>query len=288
MRHPYILILYSLILLAACSKDETEPTVIKVQLESVSGSRARFTVAPENSRAYYSYVLVSQDDSGFHNSATEICQNEIEHMETNYPYFSTGSFTDVYCYRGSRQLYVSSLSSDKDFRFIVFQINPDTHHLIGDPVDISFHTKPVPQRNLQFGIAFDGTSVTITPSDDTLSYICEYEESDLVYSLYYTATNYLYSVVGMYLEYGFLESNYSHGPVEWNFASEDNLMKDSTEYTLVVSGCEEGEFTTPPAIVKFRYHPDNIEMLERIDGNEWSMNMERRYLAVKKANVKER
>lgn len=269
MKRPYILILFSLFLLSACSKDETDPTVIKVQMESVSGSRARFTITPENSHAYYSYVLVNQGAPNFNQSSTDICNEEIAQMEKNYPYFSTGSFTDVYCYRGSRQLYVSTLSPDMDFRFIVFQINPDTHKVIGDPVDISFHTKPVPQRDLHFDIDFQGHLLTITPSSDTLTYFWEYEQSDLVYRLYYNATNYLYNIVGMYTEYGFMESNYSMGTNEWNFAAEDNLMKDSTEYTLVVAGCEEGEFTTPSTIVKFRYLPDKIEVLQRIDGNEW-------------------
>lgn len=268
MKRPYILILFGF-LLAACSKEETLPTVINVQLESVSGSRARFTVTPGNSHAYYSYVLVSQDDPNFNHSAIDICNDEIAQMENNYPFFSTGSFTDVYCYRGSRQLSVSTLADDKDFRFLVFQINPDSHRLIGDPVDISFHTKPVPQRDLHFDIAFQGHVLTITPSVDTIPYIWEYEDSDLVYRLYHTATNYLYNIVGMYMEYGFLESNYSRGINEWDFAEEDNLMRDSTEYTLVVSGCEEGEFTTPSTIIKFRYLPNDIELLQRIDGNEW-------------------
>lgn len=264
MKRPYILIVFTLFILAACSKDETLPTVIKVQLESVSGSRARFTVAPGNPHAYYSYVLVSQDASSFGYSATDICNEEIVHMEENYPYFTTGSFTDVYCYRGSRQLSVTTLAGDKDFRFIVFQINPDSHKLIGDPVDINFHTRPIPQRDLHFDFSFTRHSITIIPSNDTTPYIWEYEESDLIDKLYYNATNYLYNIVGMYMEYGFLESNYSLGTDEWDFAVEDNLMKDSTEYTLVISGCEEGEFTTPPTIVKFLYTTHDIEIIQQI------------------------
>ena len=42
---------------------------------------------------------------------------------------------------------------------------------------------------------------------------------------------------------------------------------DGTEYTLVIAGCEEGELTTAATVVRFIYHPDNIEMLsiEEVD-----------------------
>ena len=48
-------------------------------------------------------------------------------------------------------------------------------------------------------------------------------------------------------------------------------MKDGTQYSLVIQGCEEGEFTTPTTIVKFIYHPNNVEVVEVIEGNEYNV-----------------
>ena len=266
MKRLSIFIILSLLLLTACNKEEIRPTEIKVQLESVSGSRARFTVATASSRAYYSYVLVKESDPNYNEEATTICDDEITRMVNELPNFETGTFTDIFCFRGSRQFNLNMLEDDKDFKFIVFQINPKTYKLIGDPVVCTFHTKPIPDRDLQFDVHFDGDVLTITPSDENLTYVWDYEESELINDIYGFATLYLYKVVEMYMEYGFLEMFYKQDQSIWYFDIEDN-MDDGTEYTLAISGCEEGEFTTPITIVKFRYHPGNIEVLEISEGS---------------------
>jgi hypothetical protein len=260
------LIILSLVLLTACNKEEIRPTEIKVEIESVSGSRARFTVAPESSHAYYSYVLVKESDPNYNESTTAICNNEILEMVKALPFFESGSFTDIFCFRGSRQFTMNMLEDDKDFKFIVFQINPKTYKLIGNPVVCNFHTKPVPDRDLHFDVNFDGDMLTITPSDDHLTYVWEYEESELISDIYVFAPYYLYKVVEMYQEYGFLDMLYMQGPSEWDFSLENN-MNDGTEYTIAISGCEEGEFTTPVTVVRFLYHPGNIELLEVSEGS---------------------
>ncbi len=268
MKRQLTLIVLSLFLLAGCQKEELLPVEIKVEVESVTGSRARFTVAPANSRAYYSYVLVGCDDDNYNKPATSICYDEIQWMEDRLPYFENGSFTDIFCYQGNRQLTMKTLASDKDFKFIVFQINPQTHELIGEPSVCEFHTKTVPQRDLHFQVDFVGDELHITPSDDNLSYFWDYDETEIIFDIYRSAFNYLYTLAGMYQEYGFMEYYYYQGPCVWHLSNEDNIT-DGTEYTLVIAGCEEGEFTTETTIVKFRYHPDHVEVLEVIEGNEW-------------------
>lgn len=266
MKKLFNLIILSLALLTACNKEEIRPTEIKIQLESVSGSRARFTVATASSRAYYSYVLVKEGDPNYNETATAICTDEIVKMVEALPYFETGSFTDIFCFRGSRQFTMNLLEDDKEFKFIIFQLNPKTHNIIGDPVVCTFHTKPVPDRDLHFDVNFDGELLTITPSDDNLTYVWEYEESELISEQYIFAPFYLYKVVEMYQEYGFLDMLYMQGPSIWDFSLENN-MDDGTEYTIAISGCEEGEFTTPVTVVRFRYHPGNIEILEVSEGS---------------------
>lgn len=266
MKRLFNLIILSLVLLASCNKEEIRPTEIKVQVESVTGSRARFTVATANQHAYYSYVIVKQDDPNFNSPATVICNNRIQEMVSELPNFETGSFTDIFCYRGSRQFNVRLLEDDKDFKFIVFQINPKKYELIGEPVVCDFHTMPVPNRNLNFEILFDGDILRITPSDENLTYVWDYEESEMINDIYGSAPYYLYRMVEMYLEYGFLDMFYKQDQSIWYFDMEDN-MEDNTEYTIAISGCEEGEFTTPVTVVRFRYHPGNIEMLEMTEGS---------------------
>lgn len=262
------LIVLSMLLLTSCNRQEILPAQIKVQLEHVYGSRASITVVPDNLHAYYTYVLVSQTDENYNHPAADICKQEIQRMELSYPDFEKGSFTDVFCFRGSRRLTMRTLSNDMDFKFIVFQINPKTHELIGEPIVREFHTKPVPSRDLNFDIYFENNVLNIIPSDDSLSYIWQYEESEIIDNLYHIATSYLYMVVEMYMEYGFLDWVYSKGPTEWDFVTNDNMI-DNTEYTLVVCGCEEGEFTTRTTVVRFRYHPNNIEVLEVIEGENY-------------------
>ena len=161
-----------------------------------------------------------------------------------------------------------SMDDNTDFKLIVFQIHPETHEILGNPVVTEFRTKPVPERELYFEVNFEGELLTITPSDNNLTYFWQFKESDQIYDDYGTATYYLYSVAGMYQEYGFMEMLYSQGSVEWDFAMENN-MHDGTEYLLIISGCEEGELTTPTTIAKFRYHPGHIEILEIFEENDW-------------------
>ena len=269
MKRQFILIVLSLFLLAGCHKEELLPTEIKVKAESVTGSRARITVAPVNSRAYYSYAIVSRNEENFDASPVSICYDEIQFMEDCLQYFDGGSFTDIFCYQGNRQLSMKTLASDMDFKFIVFQINPKTHDLIGEPVVIEFHTKPVPQRDLHFQVDFVADELHITPSDDNLTYFWEYDETEQIYGTYRSAYNYLYTLAGMYQEYGFMDYYYYKGECNWILSLEDN-MNAGTEYTLVIAGCEEGEFTTETTIVKFRYYPDHIEVLEVTEGSESS------------------
>lgn len=268
MKRILSILVLSLLLFAGCQKEELRPTEIKVKVETVTGTRVRFTVAPANPHAYYSYILVNANDERYNKPLAEICKEEIDLMEDAYAVFDDANFLDIFFYRGSRQFNSGALYDDMDYKLIVFQINPKTHDLIGDPISTSIHTKPVPMHDLHFEISSEGDVISITPSDDNLSYVWQYEESDMIYHQYGAATSYLYSVVGMYQEYGFLDYYYFTGPSELDLLHENN-MEDGTQYTLVICGCEEGELTSVSTIVKFIYHPGNIVLLEIEEGDEW-------------------
>lgn len=270
MKRILTLVALSLLLLASCQKEEQLSTEIRVKAESVTGSRARFTIAPGNPHAYYTYVLVSELDENFNKPAVNICNAEIRDMIESYAYvqegdFMTGDFFGTFFYQGTRQITLETLRDDLDFKLITFQINPKTYELLGEPVVTTFHTKPVPQRDLHFQVNFQGETMTITPSDDQLTYFWDYEESELINDNYGNASRYLYKVAGMYQEYGFVDFAIFSGPTIWDFSVENN-MEDDTEYTLVICGCEEGEFTTVSTVVRFKYHPGNIEILDFFEG----------------------
>ena len=206
MKRPLSLIVLSLLLFAGCHRDETLPTDIKVKVESVSGSRARITVAPENPHAYYTYICVGENEENYNRPVSEICEEAIGIMEHTFSYFEDGNFLDINFYRGTRQFSEKLPYDDIDYKFIVFQINPKNHDLLGEPVVCTFHTKPIPQRDLHFDVSFEGEVFTITPSNDTLTYVWQFEESEIIYNHYGAATAYLYSIVGMYQEFTRLSS----------------------------------------------------------------------------------
>ncbi|MBR6175978.1 MAG: hypothetical protein IKQ52_10435 [Bacteroidales bacterium] len=268
MKRPLSLIVLSLLLFAGCHRDETLPTDIKVKVESVSGSRSRITVAPENPHAYYTYICVGENEENYNRPVSEICEEAIGIMEHTFSYFEDGNFLDINFYRGTRQFSEKLPYDDLDYKFIVFQINPKNHDLLGEPVVCTFHTKPIPQRDLHFDVSFEGEVFTITPSNDTLTYVWQFEESEIIYNHYGAATAYLYSIVGMYQEYGFMDWYYYTGSSRWDLSYE-NQMVDGTHYTLVICGCEDGELTSTSTIVKFIYHPGNVEVIEIIEEDEW-------------------
>ena len=276
MKRILSLMVLGLLLFAGCQREELLPTELKVKIETVTGTRVRFTVAPENPHAYYAYILINEKDGSFNNPLTEICKEEIELMEDalSSSSYEEENFLDIFFYRGSRQFTRGELYDDMDYKLIVFQINPKTHELIGDPVGTTFHTNPVPDRDLHFQVSFEGDLLTITPTDDYLTYFWQYEESEMIYNQYGGATSYLYAIAGLYQEYGFMDWNYYYGTSVFELSSENN-MEDGTEYTLVICGCEEGELTTTSTIVKFIYHPGNIEVLSIEERDEWWADVSR-------------
>ena len=256
-------------LLFSCSKDSpTRAGEFRIELTSLGGTRARITVAAMNKEAYYTYIQISRGEEAFDAPVEEIIRTEVARMEDSYRYFSqvgiSGSFAEVFCYQGSRQLEMASLQSDTDFKIILFQLHPKTHAVIGEPVVVPFHTRPVPVRNLTFDVQVADNHISVTPSDATLTYLWEYEESKTIEESYFLPQNYLYKVAGMYQEYGFIDSMVSMGYDEWDLAR-DKWLKTGMECTLVVAGCEEGEFTTHPMKMRFRYNgPGDADILEAL------------------------
>ena len=258
-------------LFVSCGKDKTTAeSEFRVELTYVGASRVRITVAAMNMKAYYSYVQLSPQEEYYSSSAKEVIKDEVEFFEHAVSYFEDTSFLDAFCYQGSRQFTFSGVGDDTDYRFILFQIHPKTHELIGEPIDISYHTKPLPRRNLTFEVEVEDSSLRITPSDNSLTYLWDYELSETIADNYYFPQSYLYNLAGMYYEYGFLDSELSQGPEFWDFDLNDKIDLEQ-EYTLVIAGCEEAEFTTHPMQLRFVWHgPNDVEVVEGL--RECSIN----------------
>ena len=255
-----------LLLLLSCQDRMTvRESEFRVEVTSVSGTVIRITVAAMNPKAYYCYTVVGENEPLFNASTEDIIAEDLKNMDLNYPYFAdvgkNGSYTDIFCYRGSRQFNLVDRAPDSDIKFVLYQFHPQKHTPIGEPVVKVIHTKPVPERNLSFEVSITGEKITVTPSDPSLPYIWDYDNNEYIKDTYYLHKNYLQNLVNMYDEYGFLESEISKGPEEWNFA-DDTHLKASEEYALVIGGCENGGFTTPVMYTVFRYNkPGDVEIL---------------------------
>lgn len=259
------------ITLLSCSDKAAIPAEIRMKLEYVGGSRARFSVASSSQSIYYSYVLVNERDDDFLLDDTTLANNEIKRMDESYLYFdqlgNQASYLDAFCYRGSRQISLSSLADGLTFRLIVFQIHPKTHKLIGEPVSLPFRTKTVPESDMTFSVDFAGDELIITPSNDEEPYFWDYENLSVITDVYYFPDNYFYKLVGMYQEYGFLESMLSQGRDAWEFTM-DKDIKEGDEMVLMVAPVVDGEFTRSPLEIHFIYHEGDIEVTEYLDPDE--------------------
>lgn len=267
----FLLFITLVFLFASCGKDKTTvESEFRVELTYVGASRARITVAAMNMKAYYSYIQLSPQEEYYSSSAKEAIKAEVAFLEDAITYFENSNFTDAFCYRGSRQFTFSGIGDDTDYRFILFQIHPKTHELIGEPIEVFYHTRPIPRRDLTFEVEIEESALRITPSDNSFTYFWDYELSETIADDYYFPQSFLYSLAGMYYEYGFLDSELSRGNVFWDFNLDDKMTTDK-EYTLVIAGCEEAEFTTHPTQLRFVWHgPNDVEVVEGL--RECSIN----------------
>lgn len=262
--------------LLSCNNKATLPAELRMKLEYLGGSRARFTVVASSQSAYYSYLLVNERDDDFHKEDAILANEEIERMDESYQYFGKigieANYLDAFCYRGSRQISLSSLTNDLSFRLIIFQIHPRTHKLIGEPVSVPFRTKRISKSDMTFSVTFAGDELTITPSNNEETYFWDYENSSFIVNVYALPYLYFYRLVGMYQEYGFLENMLSQGTDKWIFSLMDKEIKEGEELILMIAPVENGEFTRNPLEIHFTYHKGDIEVTEYLepeDDDDW-------------------
>lgn len=266
-----ILFIASILLLAGCAstKDKFSPDACSfdIKITEVKGTRVKFTITPQDEYACYAFGILNSYDPSFNEPAKTLAENQIGWMNERYDMMSSdgeysGSFMDMFCYRGPRSLSKDNLSSDTEHKLIIMQVNPETHSIIGEPVVVQFRTKQVLKNtSLTFDIRFEDDKVIIVPSDLNVTYCWDYENKELIENRYITPNQYFRRLIYMYEDYEFMDNILSKGRDEWEFSAEDPDMVEGETCTLVVAGYENGEINTDLTILDFIYHKGNITPL---------------------------
>ena len=249
----------AVLLTAGCVKEKfiTTPCNFDCKVDWVKGSKVLFTVAPDNIDACYTYGLLSTTQEEAKWTDAQIIDWQLKLMKDVYEAMkeyeqTVDTFIDRFCFKGTRSFKIDRLDTNTDYIILVFQINPKTLESIGSLIRIPFKTVNVPKYDITFEIHTSGKdSFTIIPSDKERTWFWEYEADYRIAFNYGTPYYYYYDVIGMYEEYDFLENLLSKGNDVWTFAKDDPSIIEGSTYTLVASGCENGEITSDPHYASF-------------------------------------
>lgn len=265
MKHIYHIItaVAATLLLCSCPAKYTQPASFEVNVQDLRSTKALITVKPSTYDAYYMCGIVYADMEYYFNMTPEELAAfqldfSFERWDMSEEIPANISFTDVYCYRGNFESKYTYLYPDMDYRFIAFQVNPDTREVIGTPVTKLFHTKPLQESDITFNFSFDTDKLTVTPSNND-PYYWDYVLTDLLDAEYADAHMYYYSLVDLYEDYGFMDmpENIATGVDEWVFSRDDSeVLIEGAKYTLIASGYNYGEINSDLTVVEFIYHRD--------------------------------
>lgn len=274
MRKLLLHILPVLAILSGCTNKEKmalDTCSFDVRVQKVGGTKVWFSITPSNPYAYYAFGLVSSYSDVYDASMAELSQMQIEWMRQvydNYVYSEEDvpGFSDVFLYRGPREMRETLLARDTDHKLVVMQVDPVKRTVIGETAMVIFHTLPVEDVDLGFSLSFAADTLRITPSDNSLSYYWDYDSTELMYQEYLTPQYYFYFLADMYESYDFMGNLLNRGPVEWVFSRDDKTIEEGGQYTLLIAGYADGEYNTAYTRVDFIYHKDRpIEVLSISD-----------------------
>ena len=262
--------------LAGCNAKEilvTKPVDLGLRIEKVSGSKADFHVSAGNENATYIFFTLPEGHPLFDKPEREAAQEHIAYLKRLYqgqnPIGTAaaqeerlGSFTDFACYKGSRTLELRYLSTDTEYKLLLFQIHPKTHEILGDVRSERFHTKAVEMKELYFSFSFDGDVLTITPSDPDRDYVWGFErvariEDDYDRDPFF----YIYALIDMYEDYGFIEHRFCRGTVEHDMSRE--RLREGEPYHIIAIGYENGEINSSVNFAIFYLRGEGY-VLERV------------------------
>jgi len=259
------LILSALVLLlAGCTGKEimvTTPANLNFKIDQVKAQKVRFTVSIDHADAYYGYFIANleiQEQDFTRMSDRQLADYWLEIQKINYESRTShqtynATMADVSCFRGSRTLKDTYLSQDTQYRIIVFQINPKDFSIIGDIKGETFHTPAVENKDVDFTFQVEGCELIIIPSDSECTYYWDFESEDRIFDDYLSPYSYLFYVVDMYEDYGFMGNVLSKGTVRHDMAR-DHLI-EGAYYNAVAAAydTEQGELCSEYRIFEFVY-----------------------------------
>ena len=260
----------------ACSKRLDQPTSFSIKVTYISPTRVEISIDPANPDVWYTVTGTSEGDMTFPMSDEIIADGSLDQFEMIYSSYQEfhdyrASFRDMFCYQGHVDFRLKEIQPGKKHRLIVCQVHPDTHKRIGEVYTLDVETPSIQKSDLTFDIKFEGSSVTITPSREGESFFWDYEKKDLIDANYSMSEDrFLYSLLDMYNQYGFIDHMVYSSTVLWDFAAQDrDRPTEGQTYTLAVAGVDtNGELTTRVYYERFVYHQNGIEVLPK---EEWEL-----------------
>ena len=240
------------LLLPGCTAREvlvTKAVSLGLEIENVTGSKVAFSITPGNENASYIFFCVSENHSDFDLPEKEAAQRYLTFLtdspnqnQTERIQPAMENFSDNCCYRGSRRLKITLLSSNTLYKVLLFQVNPKTRAIIGDVVSETFRTKEVPQKQMNFQMGVERNTLIITPSDHDRTYFWSFDRVTRIYDDYAGIYFFLYSMLDMYEEYGFAEHILSKGTVRYEIPIDQ--LWEGEDYCVCAIGYEDGEINS--------------------------------------------
>lgn len=258
MRHLHYILLG--LLICACTAERMPKTSFYITVSNVLSTKAKVVIEPSSPDAYYCYGFLNNADLADYYAKSDL-DNALFQIDFSKERWTlicqdegrTVPYADLFCYRGRHEIDYTYLTPDTDHRIIVFQINPDTQELIGNPVSKVFHTKPLVMSDITFTIGFDADLVTIKPSNRD-GYCWAYQLTKDILENYGDTEAFYRNLVFMWEDYGFIEYNKVRGPVSWKFSEQDPSMIEGGKYSLAISGYDSDEINTDVTTIDFIYH----------------------------------
>lgn len=241
----------AVLLLPGCNSREvlvTKAVNLGFRIGKVTGTKVYFSTHPDNQDATYIFFCHSEEHPLYNETDSYAARERIRYLEEVTDLIEQdeksigGSFADYFCYRGSRTLKITRLSSNTQYRILIFQINPKTHAIIGDVISEVFRTKEVPQKPMSFSFAGKANTIVISPSDMERTYFWSFDRISRIVDNYGTPYSFLYEVLDMYEAYGFADHVLSKGNVHYDVPP--NQLWEGEEYCVCAIGYEDGEINS--------------------------------------------
>jgi len=270
-----IILTACLLSLLGCSKEQisSRPCTFDVEITEIKSNKIRFTINPSNPDAYYSFRIEPDYSELYNYTGKVLLESEMMVLLDLYDIFDMDSqqnmdFADTFCYQGRTQQVEMFLDPGRDHKLVVFQVNPWKREGLSYPKEVLFRTRDFIPSDLKFSLEFRGDTLRIHPSDLQADYFWDYESVEIVNDEYVSPIPYFYSLIDMYEQYGFMESQLSRGDDEWVFPRDDQGISPGTQRYLILAGYKDGQLNTEETIVKFTWSPGSSGIDEWILPNE--------------------